>query len=74
MNGRGNGILAALCRQIFVPLMLIRLDPDSSGWRLSCGIMGSSAALGPVSLAFSSRDVRALVIQTDEHAADRIVS
>jgi MFS family permease len=71
---RGNGILqsGASAAQVLVPLALLQLDAwDSSGWRLSCGIMG---ALGlPWALMwFTSvreHDVRRPVIQTDEHAA-----
>ncbi|HEY2252749.1 MAG TPA: MFS transporter [Planctomycetaceae bacterium] len=70
---RGNGILqsGASVAQVFVPLMLIRLDPwDSSGWRLSCGIMGF-LGLPWVMLWLASvreRDVLRPVIQTDEQA------
>jgi len=71
---RGNGILqsGASIAQVLVPLVLLRLDPwDSSGWRLSCGIMGG-IGLPWVLLWLASvreRDVRRPVIQTDEHAA-----
>jgi ACS family hexuronate transporter-like MFS transporter len=71
---RGNGILqsGASAAQVLVPLALLQLDAtDSSGWRLSCRIMG---ALGlPWALLWLAsvreRDVRRPVIQTDEHAA-----
>ena len=71
---RGNGILqsGASVAQVLVPLMLIRLDPwDSSGWRLSCGIMGFIGLPWAVLwlAAVRERDVRRPVIQTDEHAA-----
>jgi ACS family hexuronate transporter-like MFS transporter len=71
---RGNGILqsGASAAQVLVPLALLQLDAwDSSGWRLSCGIMGA-LGLPWALLWFTSvheRDVRRPVIQTDEHAA-----
>ncbi|MGE5192069.1 MAG: MFS transporter [Deltaproteobacteria bacterium] len=71
---RGNGILqsGASAAQVLVPLALLQLDRwDSSGWRLSCGIMGAVGL--PWALLWLAsvreRDVRRPVIQTDEHAA-----
>jgi ACS family hexuronate transporter-like MFS transporter len=71
---RGNGILqsGASAAQVLVPLALLQLDArDSSGWRLSCGIMGVVGL--PWALLWLAsvreRDVRRPVIQTDEHAA-----
>jgi ACS family hexuronate transporter-like MFS transporter len=70
----GNGIMqsGASAASVLVPLVLLQLDEwDSSGWRLSCGIMGASgvawAFLWLVSVR--QRDVERPVIQTDEHAA-----
>lgn len=70
---RGNGILqsGASAGQVLVPLALVLIDPwDSSGWRLSCWIMGAIGIPWACVwfLSVRERDVQRPVIQTDEHA------